>query len=117
MDKQSRIRVSRLIAGFKAVLDEARRRVSREVEPVTGLGKLVEALECHLAGDEKPILRFLGLVNPRQGLPGYDAKTKMKMLKQVRDLRNKGLSAVDASAVVGVDPATISRWRRGDRNR
>ena len=72
---------------------------------------LVQALEALLSGDEKPVLKLLGFINPQPGTPGYDDAMQFEKLREFHKLRNEGMSDIRAAAEVGVDVRTITRWR------
>jgi hypothetical protein len=110
MDRKAKERVTRLVAGLQALLDEARRGGS-PVEAVVGARDLLVALKTYLAGNDRPLKHLLGLVNEQVGVPGRDTVAKIKLMRQFRELRAQGVSRDDAANKLGVDQRTLSRWR------
>ena len=105
-EKQRRIKA--LVAGLRATLDESDRR---NAPAASGVRDLVAALERLLDDDEGPVLKLLGLVNARPGLPGKTDAKKIDILQRHVELREQGVSAEDAAIQVGVSVRTISRWK------
>lgn len=110
MDKAARERVEALLKELEAVDQEARHK-GAPVAPIPSASWLVPGLQALLSGQERPLMKSLGMLNSRVGLPGADQEVRFKKMRAVRELQGQGLSRADAAEAAGVDERTLSRWQ------
>jgi len=78
----------------------------------THAAELLAALRALLDGDAQPVQRWLGIVNPRPGLPGRTVEEQIRMLRRIREDRLAGMSRYRAAEKARINPGTLSRMER-----